>query len=88
MWVFHQVHNLLFQIEAAAQPDNRIIAGYYAASENFRENTVEKCPGLRIAEKIVEYFPSAIFVVVRWFVMASLKTQSNVKFWSILLIWF
>lgn len=52
------------QIEAAAQADNRIIAGYYAASENFRENTVEKCPGQRIAEKIVEYFPSAIFIVV------------------------
>ncbi|XP_026331011.1 ER membrane protein complex subunit 8/9 homolog [Hyposmocoma kahamanoa] len=69
--LFHHSHNLspmaeiaLTQIEAAAQADNRIIAGYYAASENFRENTVEKCPGQRIAEKIVEYFPSAIFVVV------------------------
>ncbi|KAJ2943562.1 hypothetical protein O0L34_g16671 [Tuta absoluta] len=69
--LFHHSHNLspmaevaLTQIEAVAQADNRVIAGYYAACENFRDNTVEKCPGLKIAEKIVEYFPSAIFVVV------------------------
>lgn len=42
-----------------------MIAGYYAACENFRDNTVEKCPGQKIAEKIVEYFPAAVFIVVR-----------------------
>lgn len=47
-----------------AQADNRVIAGYYAACENFRDNTVEKCPGQKIAEKIVEHFPSAVFIVV------------------------
>ncbi|KAI5637491.1 hypothetical protein NE865_09778 [Phthorimaea operculella] len=59
--LFHHSHNLspmaevaLTQIEAVAQADNRIIAGYYAACENFRDNTVEKCPGLKIAEKIVD----------------------------------
>lgn len=48
-----------------AQADNKVIAGYYAACENFKNNDVYKCPGQKIAEKIVEYFPSAIFVVVR-----------------------
>ncbi|KOB74578.1 UPF0172 protein [Operophtera brumata] len=69
--LFHHSHYLspmaeiaLTQIETMAQTDNRVIAGYYAACENFRDNTVDKCPGQKIAEKIAEYFPSAIFVVV------------------------
>lgn len=53
------------QIETAAQAENRVIAGYYAGCENFKDNTVEACPGQKIAEKIVEYFPSAVFIVVR-----------------------
>lgn len=52
------------QIETIAQNENRVIAGYYAACENFKDNTVDKCPGQKIAEKIAEYFPSAIFIVV------------------------
>ncbi|CAH2237543.1 ER membrane protein complex subunit 8/9 homolog [Pararge aegeria] len=69
--LFHHSHYVspmaeiaLTQIELQAQSDNRVIAGYYAACENFRDNTVEKCPGQKIAEKIVEYFPSAVFIVV------------------------
>ncbi|XP_059058075.1 ER membrane protein complex subunit 8/9 homolog [Achroia grisella] len=69
--LFHHSHNLspmaeiaLTQIETIAQSDNRIIAGYYAACENFRDNTVDKCPGQKIAEKIAEHFPSAVFIVV------------------------
>ncbi|CAH0730031.1 unnamed protein product, partial [Brenthis ino] len=69
--LFHHSHYLspmaeiaLTQIECMAQADNRIIAGYYAACENFRDNTVEKCPGQKIAEKIAEHFPSAVFIVV------------------------
>ncbi|KAI8425964.1 hypothetical protein MSG28_004952 [Choristoneura fumiferana] len=69
--LFHHSHYLspmaeiaLTQIESVAQANNRIIAGYYAACENFRDNTVEKCPGQKIAEKIAEHFPSAVFVVV------------------------
>ncbi|XP_052741795.1 ER membrane protein complex subunit 8/9 homolog [Bicyclus anynana] len=69
--LFHHSHYVspmaeiaLTQIELQAQQDNRVIAGYYAACENFRDNTVEKCPGQKIAEKIVEYFPSAVFIVV------------------------
>ncbi|XP_034831403.1 ER membrane protein complex subunit 8/9 homolog [Maniola hyperantus] len=69
--LFHHSHYVspmaeiaLTQIELQAQQDNTVIAGYYAACENFRDNTVEKCPGQKIAEKIVEYFPSAVFIVV------------------------
>ncbi|KAG6465531.1 ER membrane protein complex subunit 8/9 homolog [Manduca sexta] len=69
--LFHHSHNLspmaeiaLTQIETVAQSSNRVIAGYYAACENFRDNTVEKCPGQKIADKIAEYFPSAVFIVV------------------------
>ncbi|XP_026733754.1 ER membrane protein complex subunit 8/9 homolog [Trichoplusia ni] len=54
----------LTQIETLAQTNNRIIAGYYAACENFKDNTTDKCPGQKIAEKIVEHFPSAVFVVI------------------------
>ncbi|CAK1544869.1 unnamed protein product [Leptosia nina] len=71
MPLFHHSHNLspmaevaLTQIENLAQTENYVIAGYYAACENFNDNTVEKCPGQKIAEKIAEYFPSALFVVV------------------------
>ncbi|XP_028029101.1 ER membrane protein complex subunit 8/9 homolog [Bombyx mandarina] len=69
--LFHHSHYVspmaevaLTQIETIAQSENRVIAGYYAACENFRDNIVERCPGLKIAEKIVEYFPSAVFIVV------------------------
>ncbi|KAJ0178090.1 hypothetical protein K1T71_005913 [Dendrolimus kikuchii] len=69
--LFHHSHYLspmaeiaLTQIEATAQRENCVIAGYYAACENFKDNVVEKCPGQKIAEKIVEHCPSAIFIVV------------------------
>ncbi|XP_068618476.1 ER membrane protein complex subunit 8/9 homolog [Battus philenor] len=69
--LFHHSHYLspmaevaLTQIDTVAQADNRVIAGYYAACENFKDNTVEKCPGQKIAEKIAELFPSAVFVVL------------------------
>ncbi|CAH0584524.1 unnamed protein product [Chrysodeixis includens] len=69
--LFHHSHYLspmaevaLTQIESVAQANNRIIAGYYAACENFKDNTVDKCPGQKIAEKIAEHFPSAVFVVI------------------------
>lgn len=40
------------------------IAGYYAAAENFNENSIEKIPGARIAEKISEQLGSAVCVMV------------------------
>lgn len=54
----------LTQIDAVAQNSGLIIAGYYAACENFQDNAIEKCPGMKIAEKISENFPSAIVVIV------------------------
>ncbi|XP_028165257.1 ER membrane protein complex subunit 8/9 homolog [Ostrinia furnacalis] len=69
--LFHHSHYVspmaevaLTQIETMAQADNLVIAGYYAGCENFGANTVEACPGQKIAEKIVEYFPSAVFIVI------------------------
>lgn len=47
-----------------AQSDNRAIVGYYAGCENFKDNTIEACPGQKIAEKIAEFFPAAVFIVV------------------------
>lgn len=40
------------------------IAGYYAAAENFNDNSIEKVPGTRIAEKIAEQTTNAVCVMV------------------------
>ncbi|XP_047516928.1 ER membrane protein complex subunit 8/9 homolog [Pieris napi] len=71
MPLFHHSHNLtpmaevaLTQIDNMAQTDNRIIVGYYAACENYNDSSVEKCPSTKIAEKIAEFFPSALFAVI------------------------
>lgn len=40
------------------------IAGYYAAAENFNDNTIDKAPGPKVADKISEFFSNACFVVV------------------------
>lgn len=40
------------------------IAGYYAAAENFNENTIEKVPGARIADKIAEVMTNAVCIMV------------------------
>lgn len=43
---------------------NLSIIGYYAAAENFYDNTLEKAPGAKIADKIAENIPSAVFALV------------------------
>lgn len=40
------------------------IAGYYAAAENFNENSIEKVPGARLADKISEQLGNAVCVMV------------------------
>lgn len=40
------------------------IAGYYAAAENFNDNSIEKIPGARIAEKIAEQIGNAVCIMV------------------------
>lgn len=52
------------QIEAFAEAEGLQISGYYAAAENFEENSVERAPGLKIADKIVELAPNACLVMV------------------------
>lgn len=47
-----------------AADEGLVIAGYYAAAENFNENNIEKLPGARIAEKISEYSTNAVCIMV------------------------
>lgn len=54
------------QIESLAGEIGLQIAGYYAAPENFYESSLERAPGSKIADKIVENFSNACFVVVRF----------------------
>lgn len=57
--------NLCFyQVDALAQSVGLAIVGYYAACENFKDNSIEKAPGVKIAEKIAEIYPSALFIMV------------------------
>lgn len=57
------------QIEATASEEGLQIAGYYAAAENFNDNSMEKAPGIKIADKIAEYAPKAALIVVRPFAL-------------------
>lgn len=48
-----------------ASEDGLHIAGYYAAAENFNDTSLEKAPGLKIADKIAEYVSNACCAIVR-----------------------
>lgn len=54
----------LVQVESRAESEGLQIIGYYAAAESFADNSIDKTPGIKIAEKIVENNGSAIVVVV------------------------
>ncbi|XP_043641523.1 ER membrane protein complex subunit 8/9 homolog [Drosophila teissieri] len=54
----------LMLIDAHAESEGLVIAGYYAAPENFYDNQVDKSPAAKIADKIQENFKNACFVVV------------------------
>lgn len=56
----------LVQVEEAATARNQKIIGYYCASENYNSNSIDKAPGLRIASKISEHVPNAVFAMVRY----------------------
>lgn len=69
--LFHHSHYVtpmaeiaMLQIEAAAQAAGLVISGYYACSENFQQNTIDKCPGQKLAEKIAENHPYAYFFLM------------------------
>lgn len=52
------------QVESRAANEGLQIVGYYAAAENFYDNSIDKAPGMKIAEKIVENNGSACVVMV------------------------
>lgn len=54
----------LVQAEALAAEDDMQIAGYYAACELFQDNSIEKAPGVKIADKIAENNPNAAFILL------------------------
>uniref|UniRef100_A0A1A9X1T9 MPN domain-containing protein n=1 Tax=Glossina brevipalpis TaxID=37001 RepID=A0A1A9X1T9_9MUSC len=54
----------LMQIDAFAQRENLVVAGYYAAPENFHDNCVERAPASKIADKIQENYKNACFVII------------------------
>lgn len=54
----------LVQVESRAANEGLQIVGYYAAAENFYDNNIDKAPGMKIAEKIVENNGSACVVMV------------------------
>ncbi|KAF5303376.1 hypothetical protein FQR65_LT08289 [Abscondita terminalis] len=68
--LFHNALNLtpmaeiaLTQIDQIASAQGLVIAGYYTANENLRENSLEKA-NHRISDKIAENFNAACLVVV------------------------
>ncbi|XP_031625314.1 ER membrane protein complex subunit 8/9 homolog [Contarinia nasturtii] len=71
MPLFHQNLHLspmaeiaLVQTEALAAANDLQIAGYYAACELFQDNTIEKAPGVKIADKVAENNPNAAFIIL------------------------
>lgn len=54
----------MVQVESRAASEGLQIVGYYAAAENFYDNSIDKAPGIKIAEKIAEINGSACVVVV------------------------
>ncbi|XP_017146107.2 ER membrane protein complex subunit 8/9 homolog [Drosophila miranda] len=54
----------LMQIDAYAEQEDLVIAGYYAAPENFYDNQIDKAPAVKIADKIQENFKHACLALV------------------------
>ncbi|XP_022221673.1 ER membrane protein complex subunit 8/9 homolog [Drosophila obscura] len=54
----------LMQIDAYAEQEGLVIAGYYAAPENFYDNQIDKAPAVKIADKIQENFKNACLALV------------------------
>jgi ER membrane protein complex subunit 8/9 len=54
----------LVQVESRAASEGLQIVGYYAAAENFYDNSIDKAPGIKIAEKIVEINGSSCVIMV------------------------
>uniref|UniRef100_A0A1B0C8G1 MPN domain-containing protein n=3 Tax=Lutzomyia longipalpis TaxID=7200 RepID=A0A1B0C8G1_LUTLO len=72
----------LVQIEAAAADDDLQICGYYSAAENCNDNTLERAPGLKLAEKIAENIPNACFAVIDNRAVCLNMDRSAVRLWQ------
>ncbi|GAB0094004.1 ER membrane protein complex subunit 8/9 homolog [Sergentomyia squamirostris] len=72
----------LVQVETAAADEDLQICGYYSAAENFNDNTLEKAPGVKLAEKIAENIPNACFAVLDNRAMGLNMDRSAVKLWQ------
>lgn len=71
MPLFHQnlhlspmVEIALIQAEAIGAASDLQIAGYYAACELYQDQTIDKAPGVKIADKIAENNPNAAFIII------------------------
>ncbi|KAJ6646330.1 ER membrane protein complex subunit 8/9 like [Pseudolycoriella hygida] len=87
--LFHQCLNVtpmaeiaLVQVEAMAADEGLLIAGYYAAAENFNDSSIEKIPGARIPEKIAEHFSNAVCVMVDNKAMSLNMERPAIKAWQ------
>ncbi|XP_059622872.1 ER membrane protein complex subunit 8/9 homolog [Phlebotomus argentipes] len=54
----------LVQVEAAAAEEDLQICGYYSAAENYNDNSLERAPGAKLADKIAENIPNSCFAVI------------------------
>ncbi|XP_039963660.1 ER membrane protein complex subunit 8/9 homolog [Bactrocera neohumeralis] len=72
----------LTQVDAFAERENLIVAGYYVAPENLYDSSVEKAPAAKIGEKILETNKNACFVVVDNKLMRLNHTQAALKVFS------
>lgn len=55
---------IILQIDSYAERENLVLAGYYCAGENFYDNSIEKAPAAKIADKIQENYKNACFVII------------------------
>lgn len=89
MPLFHQNLHLspmaeiaLVQTESLAAANEFQIAGYYAACELFQDNTIEKAPGIKIAEKIAENNPNAAFIIINNPTLRSKDSGAALNIWQ------
>ncbi|XP_023297273.2 ER membrane protein complex subunit 8/9 homolog [Lucilia cuprina] len=64
LYVTPMVEIALMQIDAYAERENLVVAGYYCAAENFLDNSLDKAPAAKIADKIQENYKNACFVII------------------------
>lgn len=89
MPLFHQNLHLspmaeiaLVQTEALAAANDLQIAGYYAACELYQDNTIDKAPGLKIADKIAENNPNAAFIIINNSLLSSKDSSAALNIWQ------